>query len=443
MYWRAIHGDFKEYAELVGVCERNVGRLKLCRDTIRQEFKRDVPGYGEEDFDRMIAETKPDTVIVTTRDCDHARYICRAMELGCDAISEKPMTTDPEKCQQILDTKKRTGRKCTVTFNYRYSPPRTQIKDLLMAGTIGEVLSVDFHWMLNVFHGADYFRRWHRNKANSGGLMVHKATHHFDLVNWMLSSEPEKVYAQGKQSFYIPETAERMGLSDRSERCLDCPVSSRCPFFMDLKANEGLRKLYLDQESHDGYFRDRCVFSGQIDIEDNMHLTVEYRGGPLMSYSLHAFLPWEGHVIYINGSKGRIEHKSEETTHIIGDGSTPGELRPDGTYTRVYPQFGEPYLLDLWTGKGGHGGGDPVMLRDIFDPDAPADKYLRAADERAGAWSILTGAAANLSMSRGEPVRVSEIISGLTAPDYPSMPSGREPIDAEAYMRFLARKNRG
>ena len=63
----------------------------------------------------------------------------------------------------------------------RTSPPRTQVKDILMSGVIGDVLSVDFHWMLNTHHGADYFRRWHRNKKNSGGLMVHKASHHFDV----------------------------------------------------------------------------------------------------------------------------------------------------------------------------------------------------------------------------------------------------------------------
>ena len=58
----------------------------------------------------MIAETKPDAVIVTSVDATHADYICRAMELGCDVITEKPMTTDAEKCQRILDTRRKTGR---------------------------------------------------------------------------------------------------------------------------------------------------------------------------------------------------------------------------------------------------------------------------------------------------------------------------------------------
>src|SRR5882757_4265875 len=122
--------------------------------------------------------TKPDFVIVTTVDATHNDYIIRAMTAGCDVITEKPLTTTAEKCQQILDAGKRTGRRCRVTFNYRYSPPRSQVKDILMSGEIGDVLSVDFHWLLNTHHGADYFRRWHSQKANSGGLMVHKATLH-------------------------------------------------------------------------------------------------------------------------------------------------------------------------------------------------------------------------------------------------------------------------
>ena len=128
--------------------------------------------------------------IVTCPDAFHDEYIVRALDAGCDCITEKPLTTTPEKAQRILDACKRNNRHVRVLFNYRYSPPRTQVKDLLMSGEIGDVLSVDFHWLLNTLHGADYFRRWHSQKEISGGLMIHKATHHFDLVNWWLGSEP-------------------------------------------------------------------------------------------------------------------------------------------------------------------------------------------------------------------------------------------------------------
>jgi predicted dehydrogenase len=339
------------------------------------------------------------------------------MEAGCDVITEKPMTTDAAKCQRIIDTQQRTGRQCRVTFNYRYSPPRTQVKDLLMSGVIGEVQSVDFHWMLDTHHGADYFRRWHRNKENSGGLMVHKATHHFDLINWWLESVPEQVFASGARRFYTPQTAERYGLANRSERCLDCPEAGRCDFFLDMKGKPGLRQLYLNNEKYDGYFRDRCVFSSEIDIEDTMNLVVNYQSGAIMSYSLNCFMPWEGYIVCFNGSKGRLEHKCMETVYISGDGTVPGALHSDGTTIRIYPLASPAYEVELWQAIGGHGGGDALLLEDIFNTQPDPDPYNRHADQRSGAYSILTGIAANQSMSSGLPVNIANLVHGIGLPD--------------------------
>lgn len=292
MYTRAVISTYAETSELLAVCDVNEGRVNHARERAR-EWGYDVKGYHAAQFEQMIAECRPDAVIVTTKDCYHDAYICRAMELGCDVITEKPMTTDEVKCQRIIDTQKRTGKTCTVTFNYRYSPPRTQVKALLMSGVIGDVISVDFHWMLDIRHGADYFRRWHRKKVNSGGLMVHKATHHFDLINWLLSTVPESVFAQGQRRFYTPETAKRYGLTQRTERCLDCP-EEQCRFRLDMRKYPSLQALYLDNEHYDGYFRDQCVFSAAMDIEDSMQLVVNYQNGVKMSYSLNTFMPWEG-----------------------------------------------------------------------------------------------------------------------------------------------------
>jgi len=427
MYSYALVNQYANTSELVGLCDNNLGRLND-----RVEWARGqgvvVEGYLDTQFDVMLQKCHPDVVIVTTRDCFHDEYICRAMEAGCDVITEKPMTTDAQKCQRIIDTQRKTGKTCKVTFNYRYSPPRVQVKDLLMSGVIGEVLSVDFHWLLDTHHGADYFRRWHRNKANSGGLMVHKATHHFDLVNWWLSTVPQTVYASGKRAFYTPQTAQRYGLRDRGERCLDCAESARCPFYLDLRGTPGLRDLYLDNEGYDGYFRDQCVFSSRIDIEDSMNLVVNYESGAIMSYSLNAYLPWEGYIVTFNGARGRLEHKCMETVYISGDGSVPGALQSDGTSIRIYPHFKPAYEVNVWQAIGGHGGGDTLMLQDIFVPSGEPDRYLRAADQRAGAYSILTGIAANLSMEHKQPVQVASLVQAIGMPDYPPMPSNEEPL---------------
>ncbi|MHB9134376.1 MAG: Gfo/Idh/MocA family protein [Armatimonadota bacterium] len=421
MYYSALAQSYRETAEIVGICDRNAGRLQQAAEALAA-LGIQVKTYLDSDFDRMTAECTPDCVIVTTQDSAHDLYICRAMELGCDAVTEKPMTIDADRCQRIIDTQRRTGKFCRVTFNYRYSPPRTQLKDLLMSGIIGEVFSVDFHWMLDTSHGADYFRRWHRNKANSGGLLVHKATHHFDLVNWVLSAVPETVYATGARNYYLPRTAERLGLFQRSERCLDCAESAKCPFYLDLRGNEYLKKRYLDNEQYDGYFRDRCVFSELIDIEDTMQLTVKYDTGVAMSYSLHAFMPWEGYMLTFNGAKGRLEHKCEETVYINGDGTVPGALKKEGTWIKIYPHFAPAYQVDVWQGVGGHGGGDQVLLDDLFAENPQPDKYLRAADQRSGAYSILTGIAANHSIATGLPVNVADLVQGIGQPEYTEMP---------------------
>jgi len=220
----------KEYADcvdLVAVCDKNIKRARLA-----SEFAgKDIPAY--DDFDKMMNETNPDVVVVTTRDCDHAHYIIKALEFGCDVISEKPMTTDDEMCADIIEAERRTGHKVTVTFNCRFFPFYVRIKEMLKSGVIGDVLSVHFEWLLDCSHGADYFRRWHRERKNSGSLLIHKSTHHFDLVNWFLEQEPVKVNAFGTRRFYGPTREER------SERCLTCPYKNKCEFYVDINKAEG------------------------------------------------------------------------------------------------------------------------------------------------------------------------------------------------------------
>ncbi len=427
MYREAILRHYKDSAELVGLCDVNSGRVELSRRRAAEAGAK-VPGYAAADFEKMIRETHPGTIIVTTVDGTHDDYIVRALEAGCDVITEKPMTTTPEKCQRILDARQRTGKRIRVTFNYRYSPPRTQVKDLLMSGAIGDVLSVDFHWLLNTIHGADYFRRWHSQKRNSGGLMIHKATHHFDLVNWWLSAAPQSVTAIGKREFYTPEMARRMGLKESHERCHTCTERARCSFLMDLAANPSLKALYLDQEKYDGYFRDRCVFRPDIDIEDTMNVLVQYNTGTTLCYSVNAFNSWEGYQIAFNGTKGRLEHSIVEQIYISGTGGVQGGIASGGVTTRVIPLRGAAVVHEPWTAAGSHGGGDQVMLDDIFLPAPPKDKYVRASDERGGACSILIGAAANRCFQTGQPVKISDLVTGLRPPDYTPMPTRKDPV---------------
>jgi len=431
MYLTAITKTFAKDNELVGICDTNPGRLDTALNFIKpnlaQAKAKPPKKYVAADFDKMLQELKPDCVIVTCPDGFHHDYIVRSLDAGCDVLTEKPLTTTPEKAQQIVDACKRNNKHLRVLFNYRYSPPRTQVKDLLMSNAIGDIMSVDFHWMLNTLHGADYFRRWHSNKDISGGLMIHKATHHFDLVNWWLGSEPEIVLANGKREFYTPKMARRMGLESSHERCRTCPEKAKCTFYLDIESDPNFKALYLDNEKYDSYYRDRCVFRPEISIEDTMNVIVKYKTGATLSYSLNAFNAWEGYTIAFNGTKGRLEHSIVEGGATSAGAANYQNEDRDLVTTRVIPLRGRPEEIKPWTGEGGHGGGDDVMLAEVFGTSEP-DKYLRRADERAGLHSCLIGASANKSFVSGGAVKIADLVSGLTSPVVAPMPTRDQPV---------------
>ena len=410
MYYEAVAETFNETSELVAFCDINQTRMDYANNALENEFGyHKVPTYKADEFEKMILETKPDCVIVTTVDRTHHRYIIKAMEMGCDVISEKPMTVDEVKCQEIIDCIERTGKNLRVTFNYRYAPHNTKIRELIMNGTIGKVTQVHFEWMLNTSHGADYFRRWHRDKRNSGGLLVHKSTHHFDLVNFWLDTYPTKVFALGGLKFYGRENAEERGVTKFYNRGTNNPVAKDDPFALDLRDGGNLEGLYYNAEHEDGYLRDQSVFGDYISIEDTMNVVVQYASGAQLSYSLNAYSAREGFRVTFTGTNGRIELDVAEEVYINAGGDSDKEGCLEHKSIVVQNLFGERYDVPIEEGEGGHGGGDKVLLNDIFGtPDY--DPYKRAAGYEDGALSILTGIAGNKSIASGMPIDVLSLV---------------------------------
>jgi hypothetical protein len=128
-----------------------------------------------------------------------------------------------------------------------------------------------------------------------------------------------------------------------------------------------------------------------------------------MSYSLNAFSPYEGFRVCFTGDKGRIEIEVIEAVYVNAGGDSSKEGAVVGKKITVYPMFGDAYNVDIEEGKGGHGGGDRVMLNDIFGNPDP-DPFKRAAGYVDGCMSILTGISANKSMASGMPVDVMSLV---------------------------------
>lgn len=380
----SLRNELPDDVSLEGVYDKNPLRAKYTCEKCGGKKVYDS-------FDACLDEVKPDIVFICTMDCNHHEYAVRAMEKGYDVMLEKPMTTDKEKCLEILEAEKRTGKKVTVTFNCRFMPFFSSIKELLNKKIVGDILHVDLRWMLDRSHGADYFRRWHRYIENSGGLLVHKATHHFDIVNWLIGQSPVEVSAFGSLKFY-GANGERKG-----ERCLTCEGKETCAFYRDFSKDNFLKELYFCTESADGYFRDRCVFDKDINIYDNMAVNVKYDSGAALSYSLVAYSPYEGWDLVITGTEGRLEAK------------TPSPAADPYEHMKFYAPNGDVTEYHVKKLTGDHGGSDKLMRRMLFKGDVP-DTMGRLASSIDGAESLLIGACANESIKTGQIINLAEII---------------------------------
>ena len=412
---------YRDANELVAFCDLSPTRMAYYNEMLAGGWGyHAVPAYPHDRFDEMLRLHRPDVVFVVSLDCTHHDYIVRALRAGCDVITEKPLTIDAPRCRQILDAVRATGRSVRVAFNYRWAPFRTKVKELIATGTIGRIHSVNLEYLLDTNHGADYFRRWHAHADESGTLLVHKSTHHFDLVNWWLDAIPQQVFAYGDLVFYGRANALARGdeALTRYPRYTGEPAAAGDPFRLDLAESEPFRRLFLDAEPDSGYVRDRNVFRDDITIFDQMSLNVRYRTGQMLTYSLTCYSPREGMRVCFNGDRGRIEYHEFIGTHM-NRAVSPKEFKLDtkpgaeaeGEWIRVFPHFKNSYLVPVDVQAGlAHGGADEILCRSFYAPDGKPDPWGRFAGHEQGAASILVGIAGVQSIRRNTPVTITDLV---------------------------------
>jgi len=382
---------YKDIVEMVALCDINPKRMAASKLLMGTNAKT----YKAKDFDLMIQETNPDIVIVTTPDCFHEKYIIRAMELGCDVISEKPIAIDAEQCQRIADAENRTGRKVYVGFNVRYMNDSMEMKKILMSGELGKIIAIEYQERLNTAHGASYYRRWHGKMKYSGSLLLHKASHHFDLINWLLDSDPVDVQAIGKLAYYGHNN------SFRGRNCRTCSFTKECKFYIDITKSSTSMAMYGNCEDVDGYYADGCLWDNEIDSYDTSSVLVNYDNGTELTYTMNTFLPFEGQLICFSGENGRLEvrHNNQQPWKV--EGRSEFRLTKDMETTKFWTLEASP---------GGHGGADERLKDSIFLPETP-DPLGSKAGSRAGIMSSLIGIAARQSIQTGQKIKIADLVT--------------------------------
>jgi predicted dehydrogenase len=414
---RAIHmfvGNvcklFGGVAEIVALLDIDPVRFDVCK-TLVPELNKDVPCYMPEDFDKMVAETKPNIIMTAGRDITHVDYIIKGLEKDLDVITEKPMVTTSEDCLRVLEAEKKSKGSVTVTFNYRYAPPHQKIRELVATGRVGKVISVDLNWYIDTYHGASYFQRWNRMRENSGGLSIHKCTHHFDLVNWWINQSPVEVFAYSAMNFFGKDGEKNPEKGVDGRKCSTCKVSDKCIYYSRWNSrssgkgpeDDHLGKGVMGEGKPDytDYTRDSCIFDSEINIEDTYAAVIKYDGGAFLNYSANFSTPYEGYHLAINGTEGRVES-------VEMGGRTPWPV-PEQQYVDFMPLFGSRERIDVVNKGGGHGGGDPLMLEDIFLGKDPLRGFDVLAASIDGVKSVVTGEAVWKSGKEHRPIELKEL----------------------------------
>jgi len=410
-FWgQFIQNNYTEEVAFVGLCDINPGRLAFAKTYIGIP---DCPTFVN--FDEMLAVAKPDLVMVATVDSTHDEFIVKALNAGINVVTEKPMTTTADKCQHIVNAARASSAQLIMGFNYRYGSVFTKVKELLIEGSVGELTSVDFNWYLNNYHGASYFRRWHGIREKSGTLLLHKAAHHFDLLNWWIGSDPVEVHAFGALEYYGHNNAFR------STRCTGCELKDKCAYFWDISQDQMAMNLYKNNEMYDGYIRDGCVWRKEIDIFDKMAVQIKYANNVQVAYSLTTYSPYEGFRLAFNGKQGRLEtwegvpslmEVQEDQSKIYEkDMDHASHSKAELSYHEIVtqPNFGEFSRIKHPFVRKAHWGGDPIMMDEILRGKIANPNLHQGSNYRDGAMAVLIGIAARRSIDEDRAIRIDEL----------------------------------
>lgn len=313
-----------------------------------------------------------DAVVVLTPDDTHAALGERFLEAGIAVYLEKPMATTVEDCDRLLLAAERTGTVLHVGHNMRHMPVVTQMRELILAGAIGEVQSV---WCRHfVGHGGDYyFKDWHADRSRSTGLLLQKGAHDLDVIHWLAGGYTRRVSAFGDLRVY-GRIADRRDNSDR--------------VMQDWFSYDNWPPL-AQRELHP-----------VVDVEDLSLVNLQLGNGVLAAYQQCHFSPdyWRNYTVI--GTEGRLENFGDTVGGVIRLWNRRHDYRAEGD--AEFP---------IADGSGGHGGGDIGIVDEFL-------RYLREGGERAA-----TPLAAREAVAAGVTATRS-LRSGGAVLDVPEAPVG-------------------
>jgi len=365
-------------AELVALAEP----VEIQMAESRQEF--DLPDDACYSTHRELLDDVADLDggIVATNVQTHREVACDCMERGVPIYLEKPIAGTIEDAWEMVSTAERTGTPVHMGFNCRYSPWFSGVRDLALSQAMGKVLAIN--WTEGIpasMWASDYCRSASYNtRAAIGTLLLEKACHDIDLVNWIAGARCERVAAFGSRRFYV----ER---EDVPERCSPaCPVHEECPFY---EPTQERRFRLLPEESN------VCVYHTKSDLVDRLRSIYEYEDGTVANINVEPVWSHAGRFVHVCGTMGSLSADSWGNRISVRDLKTDVE-------TIHYPE----------SVAGGHGGADPSVVDAFLDMlDDPT--LTGKATIRDGFETVLMACAADVACRERRVVELDPLRKGL------------------------------
>ena len=313
-----------------------------------------------------------DFVINATMDQLHYETAMQILNAGYDMLMEKPIVANARELKEIEQLAKEKEAMVFVCHVLRYTPFYRKIKELLNAGAIGvvETMEMNEHVCLSHFVSSYVRGKWNSEKECGSGFILAKSCHDMDLMCWLNNaSAPEKVASFGHRAKFIPENAPE----GAAEFCYQCEHEKTCPYsaidqYIDKdvapflvwdRLNKPLDEISMEEKQefikHDIY--GKCVYTCGGDIVDRQNAIVTFANGSVATFNLVGGTMKPGRYLHIVGNLGEIEGLLEDDKFILR------------TYDKN-ERFGKVEEIEVHPINkakfGGHSGGDYMIMYDLI-----------------------------------------------------------------------------
>jgi len=307
--------------------------------------------YG--DVESLVVAGGFDVAVVATPNFTHRRIVEPLLHFGSHLLIEKPLCITAQECQELISLEAATARRGRVVWTgleYRYMAPTMRLLEHARSGVLGNL-----HMLAIREHRFPFLTKvgnWNRFSKNTGGTLVEKCCHFFDLMRLLLDDEPVRVYASGSQDVN-----------------------------------------HLD-ENYDG---------ARPDILDNAFVIVDFKRGARASLDLCMFAEATRNEqeLSLVGDLGKAEA-------LVTEGIVRLGLRKDGWFQaqeEVVSASDVPAAVQRHGSHHGSSWREHVAMQIAIRDGLPASVTLHD-----GLLSVAMGQAAHLSIERGRPVEVREVL---------------------------------